>query len=255
MNWNYYWWLISPILGGLAGATVLAFARTYITELARHLATKHDLEDIQKQLAASTAIQSYVSERAKRLATMADLGEIQKQLQENTEITKSIDQKFSTEDYLARAELSFREKQLAEFYGPAYGTLKSQKRIYDLWMEGKMTDVNFEVKKLLSRQNAFLRQLIIDKAHLIEGSEMPKSFVHLVTSTLIFDLYAAPTDKGQIPSHLAKLDDVKFPNEFLKHVVDITEEIKARIEALHKAYAYKFIPSAHEAIGSEVEQR
>lgn len=162
MGWQYYWWFISPILGGAAAATILEFTKGYFHKRGENIATQHDIHMLQNQL------------------------------RENTEITRTIERSFSREDFLWRSELAFREKQLAEFYGPVYGTLKSQVQLYWLWINGQMNEMNFEVKKPMSRQNEFVRKLIIDKAHLIDGSVMPESFVHFVTSTLVFDLYAAP---------------------------------------------------------------
>jgi hypothetical protein len=87
------------------------------------------------------------------------------------------------EEFLARRELEFRERQLAEFYGPVYGYLKSQKDIYDMWMGGLLEDRNFEVKQLFARQNAIVRDLIISKMHLIDSPEMPEHFIRYLTDT------------------------------------------------------------------------
>jgi hypothetical protein len=232
-----FWKLIVAIITGLLGGTVFAWAREYFSTRAHVIATQHDIKDIQKQLQDNAVITSYYSERAKHLATQDDLKEIQKQLGENTEITKTIEQKFFRSDFLSRSELAFREKQLAELYGPAYGVLRSQRRIYELWRAEQMNQVNYEIKQLFKRQNEFIRQLIINKAHLIEGAVMPKGFTDYATSTLVFDLYAAPTDEGRIPDHLATLDDVKFAMNFYDHIVVTTESLKARIEALYEQNA------------------
>src|SRR5207237_4909233 len=107
------------ILGGAAAATILEFTRGYFGERGKHIALQHDIRILQTQL------------------------------RENTELTRTIERSFSREDYLWRSELAFREKQLAEFYGPVYGTLKSQVQIYWLWRHGKMDEKNLEVKRLL----------------------------------------------------------------------------------------------------------
>ena len=41
---------------------------------------------------------------------------------------------------------------------------------------------------LLSAQNQNMRELIVAKAHLIEGATMPDEFVRFFASTLVFDL-------------------------------------------------------------------
>jgi hypothetical protein len=174
---------------------------------------------------------SYFSERAKNFATKADLGELQKQLRENTEITQSIASAYSKKQVLWQSELEYREHQLSELYGPAYAYVKSQKELYDLWMARKMDEKNSDIKTLFSQQNQILRDLIISKAHLIEGPTMPDSFVRLFTSTLIFVFYAAPNNDGSVPDKLKGA--AEYPTEFDKHVIKTTELLKKRIDALH----------------------
>ena len=52
-----------------------------------------------------------------------------------------------------KAELEYRERQLEEFYGPIYSYLESNKLIYPLWLDGKLTEVNYEVIKMFKAQN------------------------------------------------------------------------------------------------------
>ncbi len=47
-------------------------------------------------------------------------------------------------------------------------------------MDGGMGEKNFEVKKLFSSQNQKIRDLLVAKAHLIEGGAMPDSFVRFL---------------------------------------------------------------------------
>jgi hypothetical protein len=97
MAWaDYLPILSSPILGALGGATVLIFSK------------------------------SYFGERAKNLATMHDILQLQRQLRENTEITKGVEQAHARDDVLWRSELDYRERQLSELYGPAYGYVKTK---------------------------------------------------------------------------------------------------------------------------------
>ena len=182
-------------------------------------------------------LKSYIGTRGKDLATKHDLVEIQNQLKENTAITKSIERAYSRDDFLWRSELAYRERQLSELYGPAYGYVQSQNEIYDLWIEGKMQEANLPVKQLLARQNQILRDLIIDKVHLIEGSSMPACFVRFFTSTLVFDLYAAPTEIGEVPSHLRVDPRTIYPGEFNDHITSTAEQLKTRIETLNAHYA------------------
>jgi hypothetical protein len=176
---------------------------------------------------------AYFDTKGKNLATRQDLEQLQEQLSSNTAMVKRIDQSFSKEDYLWRSELAFREQQLSELYGPAYGYLKSQTDIYELWhLRRQMDEVNFEVKQLFAKQNRALRDLIITKTHLIEGAQMPDSFVRFFSSTIIFDLYAAPTPDGTVPDRLAQQPRVKFPDDFSTHIFSTTERLKERLANL-----------------------
>jgi hypothetical protein len=164
------WALLTAIITGVPAATIFGWAKEYFGEKGKNFATRQDIRQLQDQL------------------------------QENTDITKSIEQTYSRHDFLWRSELAYRERQLSELYGPAYGYVMSQRDIFDLWTEGKLQQVNSDVKRLLLTQNRILR--VINKSHLIDGSVMPDSFVRFFTSTLVFDLHAAPTDAGEVPGHL-----------------------------------------------------
>lgn len=201
------WLNVSSLMGSALGATLFGWLGAYVAVKGKNFATRQDVEFLRTDLRA------------------------------NTEITKSVDQKFSRSDVLWRGELAFRQQQLAELYGPVYGLLTSQEDIYELWMGGGMGEKNLEIKQLFSMQNAKIRELIVTKTHLIEGNVMPDSFIRFFTSTLIFDLYAATTNEGQVPSHLRDYPRSAYPVDFNNHVVSVTEALKARIEALNTEYA------------------
>jgi hypothetical protein len=180
---------------------------------------------------------AYLAVKGRNFATKQDVDYLRKDLRENAEIMKSVEQKFARSDVLWKGELAFRQQQLAELYGPVYGYLKSQQDIYVLWIRGGMDEKNSEVKKLFSVQNLRMRELIVAKAHLIEGSVMPDSFVRFFTSSIIFDLYAATTNEGQVPLHLRDDPRSAYPLDFNDHIIRVTEALKTRIQALNEQYA------------------
>src|SRR5262249_35854886 len=96
---------------------------------------------------------------------------------------------------------------------------------------------NLKVKQWLTKYNEFMRDLIISKAHLIEGAQMPESISRLATATLIFDFYASPTEKGNVPEPLRSDPRTKYPQEFDKHIIETTERLKERINQLHAKYS------------------
>jgi hypothetical protein len=89
----------------------------------------------------------------------------------------------------------------------------------------------------MTKQNEFMRELLITKAHLIDGSKMPDSMMRFATSTLIFDFYASPSEEGHVPERLKEEPRTKYPIKFDQHVIDTTERLKARIDELHRKYA------------------
>jgi hypothetical protein len=103
-------------------------------------------------------------------------------------------------------------------------------------MAHQMPEVNLSFKKILAKNNEVARNLILQKAHLIQGGRMPEAFVRFVTSTTIWDLYAAPTPEGEVPKALKRDERSKFPDEFIKHVYAVTEELKARLQKLHEEH-------------------
>ncbi len=177
-------------------------------------------------------------QQLQQLRHQRTLGQLlQQQLRENTAITKSIEQSFSRDDFLWRSELEYRERQLAELYGPAYGYVKTSKELYDLWREGKTPEINLTVKRWLTEQNQFMRALLISKTHLIDSSKMPDCMTRFATSTLIFDFYASPTEEGNVPKVLVEDNRTKYPEEFENHIIETTERLKERIDQLHAKYA------------------
>lgn len=178
---------------------------------------------------------AYFGGRGKVLAAQHDLERIKAQLEETTTVTKRIEQSFSRNLEEWRLELTYRQQQLAELYGPLYAMLKTQERLYPLWLKGELSEKNLEIKMLFKRQNEIARELLLAKAHLIEGSTMPPSFIAVSTSTIIFDLYAAATNDGQIPQHLK--EPAAFPLEFQQHVYDVAEKLKKRLDEMHYRYA------------------
>jgi hypothetical protein len=90
--------------------------RSYFAELGKQLATKDNLSELQEQLAQNEQIRSYFAELGKHLATKHDLSELQEQLAQNTKITTEI-----TETWKTRAHQL--ERRLSEFYWPLYTRL------------------------------------------------------------------------------------------------------------------------------------
>jgi hypothetical protein len=180
---------------------------------------------------------SYFRRAGELTAIRMNLDTIRSQAAASAEAAKAVEQRFNQAAMLGNAEFEFRRSQLTELYGPLYASLKTTAELYDLWMSHKMPEVNGPFKLLLAEKNRAARQLIVQKAHLIEGGRMPDSFCRFVTSTTIWDLYASPTPDGEIPAVLSKDERVGFPKDFVDHVYAITEKLKTRLDELYQTYA------------------
>jgi len=152
----------------------------------------------------------------------------------------------SQRDFLGRRELEFRERQLAELYGPIYGYLKSQKDLYDMWMERKLDERNLEIKQLFMRQNEIVRNVIISRVYLIDSAGMPEYFVRFLSNTLIWDMYAGASADGVVPEKIKQDKRSAYPEDFNQHVFRTTVRLKKRIEELNARFAISLTKKASE---------
>jgi hypothetical protein len=67
----------------------------------------------------------YLAEKAKNLATKEDIDELAKQIERKTTVVEEVKSLFERKEFGRRKELEYRNKQLSELYGPAYGYIKA----------------------------------------------------------------------------------------------------------------------------------
>jgi hypothetical protein len=137
---------------------------------------------------------------------------------------------------LTEAELAFRKRQLEEFYGPIYASLKLVARIYPLWLDGRFREVNTDIIALFKKQNEEVVTILKTKAHLIDGSEFPPAFTRYMTSVSIWGMYCTRPAEPWFPPHVASLDELKWPKEFEEDIFTKTEELKRRLDTLLQKY-------------------
>jgi hypothetical protein len=187
--------------------------------------------------AISGGLGAYVALRGKNLATRHDIELIRRNTEDTHEIVKKVDNRFSVELEEWRHELVYRQEQLSQFYGPVYAILGSQMQTFDLWIKGKMGEKNREVKEYFAAQNERICELITSHAHLIEGRVFPQSFTNFFTNALIFKLYAASSENGEVPEHLTRRA-LNMPfGEFSSDIISVTHALKVRLENLHLKHA------------------
>lgn len=135
-----------------------------------------------------------------------------------------------------KAELSYRERQLEELYGPIYSYLESNKVIYPLWLDGKLKEVNYEIIKTFKAQNDRINEIITNKAHLIDGDVMPEEFTAFITSSQIWNLYCIRENEPYLPEHVANLPEAAWPQRFEIHINKKTIDLKKRLSELYEKY-------------------
>ncbi|HIK17364.1 MAG TPA: hypothetical protein IGS53_19015 [Leptolyngbyaceae cyanobacterium M33_DOE_097] len=143
------------------------------------------------------------------------------------------------EQLLTETDLEFRKRQIEEFYGPIYASLKLNSQIYPLWIEGKIKEVNHDVIDLFKQQNDEITKILKTKAHLMDGGEFPPEFIQFMTSATIWGMYCTRKDDPNLPDHVANIQDLKWPQKFESHIYSKTEELKQTLDDLLIKYRAK----------------
>ena len=151
-------------------------------------------------------------------------------------IEASVEKVLHKEQMLTEADLEFRQRQLEEFYGPIYASLKLSSQIYPMWMDGKITEINQDIIDLFRQQNAEIITILKTKAHLIEGDTIPPEFIRFMTSATIWSMYCQRKDQPFVPDSVAELEAVQWPAEFESHIFEKTETLKSQLDTLLRKY-------------------
>jgi hypothetical protein len=148
----------SLTLTAIVAAAITAFLTSYFTDLGKRDSRKQHLEAILEE-----------TKRTQDLITRLELDLSQRQL-------------------IGETELQYRERQLAEFYGPIFGSIKSAGQLWRLWLDGKLKDFSHDVQELFRDQNDFIVDLLRANSHLVEGHIIPQCFARFITSVTIFNI-------------------------------------------------------------------
>lgn len=144
-----------------------------------------------------------------------------------------------TETLLTETDLEHRKRQIEEFYGPIYASLKLSSEIYPLWLQGQLTEVNQDIIALFKQQNDEITTILKTKAHLMDGGEFPPEFIKFMTSATIWGMYCTRPDHPYLPEHVKNIEQVQWPKEFEQHIFTKTEELKKTLDVLLMKYRAK----------------
>lgn len=143
------------------------------------------------------------------------------------------------ENLLTEADLEFRQRQIEEFYGPIYASLKLSSEIYPLWLQGRFKEVDREIIALFKQQNEEIINILKTKAHLIDGAAYPPEFIKFMTSATLWGMYCSRPNDPYLPEHVAGLEPVQWPQEFEHYIFVKTEELKRTLDQLLIKYRVK----------------
>jgi len=148
------------------------------------------------------------------------------------------------------SQIQYKERQLAELYGPVYARLKRGRPVYDLWAKGRLQDIRQGVIDLFIKANADVVEIILTKSHLIDGENIPASFLHYLTHVAVWDAYLAQNLKG-VPLSEEEFPEAYYPKLFESDVFSTTERLKRELYALYRELG---LPSAAEYVTARVDR-
>lgn len=147
-------------------------------------------------------------------------------------IEAGIQKALHREKMLTEAELEYRKRQLEEFYGPIYASLKLSALIYPLWLEGRFKEVNLDIIHMFKKENDDVVQILKTKAHLIDGAEFPPAFTRYMTAVSLWGMYCTRPDQPWYPPEIGAMAELQWPDEFEDYIFKKTEELKHRLDTL-----------------------
>jgi hypothetical protein len=212
-----------------------------IERLARQLSEAHWYEVATTLLSITllallALLVAYLRKKGEQFATKEDFRHLLSQTEQTTRLTESIKSQISAGAFVGQSELDFRKAQLADFYGPIYARLKLSSELYALWMDHKLKEINPNVIDLLRGQNDAIIDIITSRAHLIDDAEIPEVFTRYMTSVATWNFYTSRPGQQWVEGHVAQLPQAKWPEEFRTYIFTKTQELKRRLDELHRKY-------------------
>jgi len=181
----------------------------------------------------AASLESYAKRKGENLATREDFEELLRQVKLTAQATEQI----KAQMQVGESELEYRKAQLSQFYGPIYANLKTSHELYDIWMSGTLREINKEMIDLFREQNKEIIRIMKTQAHLVDGETIPDVFTRFMTAATIWNLFTARPEKPRVDPNVAALPQAKWPSEFPEHIFSKTEELKKRLDDLHKRYS------------------
>jgi hypothetical protein len=180
------------------------------------------------------SLAGYYRTKAEREAAHRDFERVLAETRSTTEAIKRIEQSFAQGNIIFTAELAYRQRQLAEFYGPIYASLHLTSRLWRLLSECKIGSVRGPVMDLFRSQNDMILKLLQTKFDLVEGGCIPPSFARYATAVTLFNFGTKVGPDNNNPPDVAGLEEARFPQEFLDYITSTTEGLKQKLAQLYE---------------------
>lgn len=138
-----------------------------------------------------------------------------------------------TRELTLKSQIEFKERQLSEFYGPIYARLKRGRTIVGLWKENKLHSITKQFWELARKTNQEIEEIILTKSHLIDGSEIPNSYIQFLTHVPLWHSFLEAT--GSVPS-IQEFPEVYYSEDFEKEIYATTDRLKKELQTLYQHF-------------------
>jgi hypothetical protein len=192
---------------------------------------------------------AYFGKRGEIAGLQARFHTVLEQTKCTTELVRRIEEELKRQTAVGETELAYRERQLAEFYGPIYGSIKSSGKLWRLQSAGKLTPIANEVTEFFRQHNSEVVQILKAKSHLVDGAEIPECFASYMASVTLYNI-GTRVGGGFTHGDVSNLEEARFPEEFFSYIIETTQRLKRRQQELFDAFGFKpptgdSVPRAH----------
>jgi hypothetical protein len=143
----------------------------------------------------------------------------------------------ATHQLLRQSQIAHKERQLSEFYLPIYAQLRRGRRIVRLGEEGKLGDVDKPFWELAITTNSNIEKIILDKSHLIEGTDFPESFNGLLIHVQLLKWYR--DNPGVSRPNKDEVPEAWYSEDFEEDVFKTVEKLRRELNALYDEYGVR----------------
>ncbi len=141
--------------------------------------------------------------------------------------------KAKRDELTVKSQIEFRERQIAEFYGPIYAILKRGRPVHKYWVNGQLKQIDAQLRELSITSNNSIVEIILNKSHLIDGAEIPQSYIHFLSHVIIWHAHL-DAGLGGVSLSKEELPEAYYPINFEEEIYTTTERLKKDLNSLYQ---------------------